>query len=298
MKATERLKLMKQIAQKLGDESRNIVNLTLEQFRLPTSRTSRLMPRDYILKKIATADNEVLIDLALHLDITFLRDGAAENPPFWKNGNLRLFISHLSRKKESASALREALEPMGISAFVAQNDIAPSREWEHEIETALKTCDALVALMEEGFHQSFWTDHEVGFAFGRSLPIIPVNMGEKPYGFIARFQAYKFQDMPKLAETIFKLLVNDPRTSRKMAEVLVQRFENSKTFAAANANLRLLKRIECWDMGLIERVRESVKVNDQIRGSYDVPEGVTRLLKKIKPRAGSMERISASKELS
>jgi hypothetical protein len=293
MKATERLKLMQQIAQKLGDENWNIVNLTLEQFRLPVSRSSRLKSTDYILKKIANAGNDVLQDLARHLEIPLSGVTVTENPSFWKNGNLRLFISHLARKKESAGALREELEPMGISAFVAHNDIAPSKEWEREIETALGTCDALVALMEEGFHRSFWTDHEVGFAFGRSLPIIPVNMGEDPYGFIARFQAYKFQDIPTLAETIFKLLLNDVRTSRKMSEVLVHRFENSNTFASANVNLKHLRKIRCWDPGLLERVRLSVKRNDQIRGSFDVPEGVTRLLKKVKSKMIEMNDISA-----
>jgi hypothetical protein len=282
MKVTERLKLMHQIAKKLAGDEWTIINLTLEQFHLPVTKTTRLDPASYILKQIRKAQDDILVDLAHHLEIPLAKTALNGTPVFWKENNLRLFISHLAIKKETATALRDELQPCGISAFVAHSDITPSKEWQQEIEIALHTCDGLVALMEEGFHKSFWTDHEVGFVFGRGMPVIPVNMGESPYGFLAKFQAYKFHDIQKLAETIFKVLINDARTTHKMSVALIHQFERSGSFASAGQNLRLLRKIRYWDNSLIERLKLAVRKNDQIKGSFDVPEGVARLLKKVK----------------
>ena len=38
------------------------------------------------------------------------------------------------------------------------------------------------------FHESDWTDQEVGFALARRVPIMAVRLGRDPYGFIGRFQ--------------------------------------------------------------------------------------------------------------
>lgn len=285
MKASERVKLMHEISSRLGAEEWSMINLTLEQFKFPVSKTTRLGPKNYILGKINGADDEALTELAHHLEIN-LPGGRQSDATFWKTGNVRLFISHLARKKETASLLRDELERLAISGFVAHSDISPSKEWQQEIESALHTCDGLVALMEPGFHKSFWTDHEVGFVFGRTLPVIPVNMGEDPYGFLAKFQAHRFHDVSKLADTVFKIFLQDPRTTKKMSEALIGQFERSASFAMASQNLKLLKKIRYWDDALMERVKLAVKRNDQIKGSFDVPEGVLKLLKKVRSEMG------------
>jgi hypothetical protein len=282
MKAAARLRLMQEIARKLGAEDRSIINLTLEQFQLPVARSSRREPINYVLHQIARATDDVVLDLASHLDIEAIR--SAPVAAFWKDTNVKLFISHLARRKEVAAELRDELEKVGVSGFVAHSDITPSKEWQQEIELALQSCDALVALMVEGFHQSYWTDHEVGFVFGRGLPIIPVNMGENPYGFIGKFQACKFHDVEKLTDIIFKTLVNDPRTAKKMSYALMSQFERSNSFASAGQNLKLLRKTKYWDDSLIQRLKLAVKKNDQIKGSFDVPEGVQALLKKLKSK--------------
>ena len=59
--------------------------------------------------------------------------------------------------------------------------------------------DAFVALLTEGFHDSLWTDQEVGFALSRGVPILAVRLGKDPYGFIGKFQALScdWADAPK-----------------------------------------------------------------------------------------------------
>jgi TIR domain len=88
---------------------------------------------------------------------------------FWKQGHFRLFICHLAERKDFATSLQDGLANFHISAFVAHRDIEPTREWQDEIELALNTADAFVALLAEGFHASKWTDQEIGFAMGRGI---------------------------------------------------------------------------------------------------------------------------------
>ncbi|MGA9048524.1 MAG: toll/interleukin-1 receptor domain-containing protein, partial [Dehalococcoidia bacterium] len=104
-------------------------------------------------------------------------------------GYFRVFLSHKSEVKEETAKLKEKLKIYGITCFVAHTDIEPTKEWQTEIENALHSMDALIALLTDDFHNSDWTDQEVGFAFGRSVPIIPVKLGRDPYGFMGKFQA-------------------------------------------------------------------------------------------------------------
>ena len=59
------------------------------------------------------------------------------NDSMWLPNYFRLFVSHLSSFKASATHLKLALLPYGIHCFVAHEDIKPSKEWEIEIENAL-----------------------------------------------------------------------------------------------------------------------------------------------------------------
>ena len=72
----------------------------------------------------------------------------------------------------------------------------------------------MVVLLREGFHNSKWTDQEIGYAMGRQLLIIAVRLGEDPYGFIGRFQAISGSTLPSgvLAGRIFDLLRKNKRT--------------------------------------------------------------------------------------
>ena len=69
----------------------------------------------------------------------------------------KVFISHLATNRQFAGALQQCLLEYGISCFVAHNDIEPTTEWVVEIETALATCDAAIALLTPNFHESNWT---------------------------------------------------------------------------------------------------------------------------------------------
>jgi nucleoside 2-deoxyribosyltransferase len=224
--------------------------------------------------------DDVLTSLAGHLGFTLERRPDRLEPTFWRKGYFRLFVSHLAEFREEAASLQEQLTGCGVSAFVAHNDIAPSAEWQNEIEAALATADCLVALLRPGFHASKWTDQEVGYAMGRSLPVFSVRLGEDPYGFIGRFQAFQGskKDAATLATEVFEVLVKHKQTSRRMTEALVLRMEESDSFAQAKSNIGRLEQAIYWHPSFNERLKTARETNSQIQGSWGVSDRIKRLI--------------------
>jgi len=182
---------MKSVAQRLGNEDWPLIDLTLKQFALPWTEQWSGSKEAYVLEMIERATDDVLLDLGRHVGFQLQEPIQRVEPPFWRKGMFRLFTTHLAANRKFAGELQGPLLRFGISAFVAHNDIEPTQEWQTQIETALATCDAVVALLHPQFHESNWTDQEVGFGMGRGVPVFSVRFGQDPYGFIGRFQAFQ-----------------------------------------------------------------------------------------------------------
>jgi TIR domain len=179
---SQRLTLLKEIAVRLAVEEWALLDMTLKAYRLPVSDRSDGGKHAYVLEMVAEASNQVLIDLAHHLGfdcIYFVF--TSTQVACWGNGMLRLFISHLAKERQLAAELKNSFLKLGISSFVARNDIEPTKEWQDKIEGALASCGVLVALLHQDFHASNWTDQEIGFAMGRGVPTFPVRLGKDPY---------------------------------------------------------------------------------------------------------------------
>ncbi len=116
---------------------------------------------------------------------------AEDTRSFWKTGFFRLFISHTSPNKISAHNLKAALPKYRIAAFVAHDDIDPTKEWQLEIERALRTADSLAAIITPDFIESRWCDQEVGFAFGRGKLVVPLCKESVPHGFLGKYQGFQ-----------------------------------------------------------------------------------------------------------
>jgi TIR domain-containing protein len=187
----------------------------------------------------------------------------------WESGYFRLFISHISGRKDLATTLRDGLRRHHVDAFVAHEDIAPTAAWLDEIEDALATCDACIAVLSDGFKASDWCDQEVGICVGRGLVVLAVHDGLAPYGFIGKFQAFsprRYQDDDALCDALFAALRDNESSRRRMAEALVNAFEESPNFAAVVSNVDALKDIprEAWTDELLDRVEQAHENNRQI----------------------------------
>jgi hypothetical protein len=281
--ASQRITLMKEIAYRLAVEDYSLIDITLGQFDLPTGSEWNGTKDAYLLHMIKDGPDQALIDLGEHVGFHFAAIPAKRfEPAFWRKGMLRIFLTHLAIHRVFAASLQELLLDFGISCFVAHNDIEPTLEWQAEIEAALATCDGLIALLHKNFHASNWVDQEIGFAIGRGLPIFAVHLGQDPYGFIGRFQAFNGRGkLPyDLAKEIFDAFRKNKETQSKMSEVLVGLFEESGSFADAKTRVGYLEEIGFWQPSFASRIRAVAKSNSQISGSWGVPGRVETLAKK------------------
>jgi hypothetical protein len=280
----ERIGLVKQISQKLGEEEWGIIDLSLSQLNLPTTDSWSGNKDQYIVQMLRDAPEFALTELADLVGLSAQLDPEPIHPKFWIGSDFRIFISHLATQRAYAGQLQDAFSAYGISSFVAHKDIEPALEWQNEIELALRSCDALVALMHPGFHASNWTDQEIGFVMGRSKPTFAVILGEAPYGFIGRFQAFNGSNKPvaSVALEIFTALLNNKETSASIAFCLAKSLESSGSFARSVQLVALLEKVQHADQRFAQALHSSLKNNSQVykEGLHSVPERVEALIKK------------------
>lgn len=199
---------------------------------------------------------------------------------FWEEGYFRLFISHSSLIRDLAHELSEKFKEFAISAFVAHDDIEPAKEWQATIEDALQTCDGLIALLNDQFSSSKWTDQEVGICLGRHKIIIPVRLGIDPYGFMGKYQGLKGKgkSVPIIVDEVFSLLVKKEVASEKLSAAIVRMFCDSKNFIDTSNNWPKLEKVTYLDHKLLEQLRSAIANNDQIYGYSNFPKPVEKFI--------------------
>jgi TIR domain len=187
----------------------------------------------------------------------------ADQTRIWGENTYRVFLSHKSEIKKQTGELKEQLEVFGISAFVAHADIEPTVEWQDEIENALASMDAFVALLTTDFHESNWTDQEVGYALGHGVPLIAVKLGKDPYGFIGKFQALS-STWAEAGTKIAKLLIKRP----KMLEAFVAAVPECKSYGDGNKLAEILPCVRTLTESQAENLAIAFNTNIQLQGSY------------------------------
>src|SRR5688572_16507705 len=107
---SQRIALMREIGGRLGEEEWPLIDVTLKQFSLPWTDDWQGEKDAYVLHMIEDAPDESLIDLAQHVGFQF-EDVSTRRiePPFWRIGMLRVFVSHLATHRDFAGELQEAL---------------------------------------------------------------------------------------------------------------------------------------------------------------------------------------------
>jgi hypothetical protein len=181
----------------------------------------------------------------------------------WGDEGYRVFLSHKAEVKKETAGLKKKLNLLGVSCFVAHEDINPTKEWQNEIENALFSMDAFVALMTERFHDSLWTDQEVGVAFGRGVPIISVKLGKDPYGFIGKFQALSCP-WDNAAQEIVKILVKHDG----MLNAYIKAVQDCQSFEHGNTLAEILPFIDRLSHQQATSLVSAYNDNGQVHKSY------------------------------
>lgn len=194
----------------------------------------------------------------------------------------RIFISHLAQRREEVHHLARMLGVIGFACFVAHDAIEPSRSWQREIERALRSCDILVAYITPGFHDSKWTDQEVGWALGRGLVAIPVAVeGENPYGFLGEYQAVRhLQDdaAAQLSRRVFRAIadaifrsqrVGASALTDRVAPLVAQAFSRASTPVTAEFWFEMLVQVpaSAWTRDMGRAVRACLEQNIAVAGA-------------------------------
>lgn len=191
--------------------------------------------------------------------------GNIYNDRMWKPGYFRLFISHLSEYKESASNLKECLQNYGIDGFVAHEDITPSKEWEQEIEAALFSLDALCAIVVPGFEKSNWCDQEVGIALGRKKMVFSIKKGKNPYGFFGKYQAVPSQETANdMAKVLTRAICVNEFTREEYFTKLVNLVLNASAETLALKFIRVLSKADYLDKKYVNLLHDNFAGNQTI----------------------------------
>jgi hypothetical protein len=188
----------------------------------------------------------------------------AENRIWGEKDNFRIFVSHVSKFKVEAAELKARLQLFGASCFVAHQDIEPEAEWQNEIEIALASMHGFVVLLSDGFHESNWTDQEVGFAFARRVPKVAVRLGTDPYGFIGKFQALAgspWKDCP--LNIVRRFIKEDGMRSSYLRAV-----KECPSYEAGNVLASVLPAIERLTNNQVDGLVAAFNQNFELRRSY------------------------------
>ena len=183
-------------------------------------------------------------------------------------------MSHSDEYKTYAHAFAKAIEPYGVPVFVAHDSIMPMKKWQKEIRNGLSTMEAMLVLLTDDFRDSSWTDQEIGFALGRSIPVICLKVGcIDPGGFVGSTQALiaSLDNIDDAAPLVVQTLINEFDQAERIKDMLIDAFVSSISYIDAIENLeRLKKTVAILGGNNLDRIIEGYARNDQLHGCHAI----------------------------
>lgn len=294
MRRVERTRLLLTIVERLAQDEWPTIDLVLGQFGGKRREDWQGSKASYVGWSLEEVDDEAISELAEFFGLTSATGSADQREisleevstikRIWgEPPGFRLFISHVSAQRQLVIGIKDGLVQYGVSAFVAHADIQPTKEWLDEILRALRTMDALAPVLDEGFHQSNWTDQEVGYAMGRNAIVIPLKLGVDPYGFIGRYQALSCAGDPRpasIALNIARVLILNTQTQATMSEALARRLLRATSYAHSKSLVELLEIPTRLPQSALGHIELALRDNDQVRESWGVPGRIDALFEK------------------
>jgi hypothetical protein len=184
----------------------------------------------------------------------------------WPDDLVRVFLSHSALHKQFAGEVAQHLREVGVYGFVAHDTMTISLPWQEQIEEALRTAEALVALIHPEFNNSAWCQQEIGWALGRGIPVFCIRIGHDPQGFPGRTQwpsAYD-QKANDVARTINGWLNAQPSLSDRITGGLIKALEEAGNYYDAETAAKALDAIGTLTTDQWEAVDQIVRTNDQV----------------------------------
>ncbi len=191
---------------------------------------------------------------------------------FWKPAYARIFISHRDAHKRDARLLGNALEGFGLSCFVAHDTIVPRSEWRTEIMKGLETMEIMLVFLTDDFEQSPWCQQEVGYALGKSIPIISIKFGHRdPPGFISNFQAFRgsTENIALTARGLFPFIDEALGKPERLVDILISKLIESPNWSESKERFERLESVvtKLTD-AQVAILLEGFRINDQLHDAY------------------------------
>ncbi|AXK45497.1 toll/interleukin-1 receptor domain-containing protein [Brachybacterium saurashtrense] len=201
----------------------------------------------------------------------------------WRDGQLRLFISHISTEKSFTMKVSEELRTYGIHGFVAHEHLPTEKNWGESLQDALRSMHAFIAFIHPEFEKSVYCAQEVGWALGRNVPSRFLRFGELPSGFAAQLQS---PDMIKsstnqyaVAKSIVDWLAGREEIREQLSSVLSKAlikaysFDHAGTIAEAIVKCSSLSAQSIVDIGVAHaknnQVSQSNSANRALKKYFD-----------------------------
>lgn len=214
----------------------------------------------------------------------------------WRPNQVRLFISHRDIHKTAAKSLANDLEEYGICSFVAHDTIEPMTTWQHEIIKGLQTMEIMLVYLTDDFHDSVWTNQEVGFALGRNIPVISLKLGmTDPRGFIGAKQALKCNsnNQSKVVTEIYNLIAMRLGNEDRLRKALISAFATSPDFNETKTRFdRLKNTVEKLDEDDITTLIKAFESNSQLYNSTYLTSRYNRFINFLNQASNSTYLLS------
>jgi hypothetical protein len=215
---------------------------------------------------------------------------------FWKPDHVRLFISHRDIHKVEAKTLANSLEEYGISSFVAHDTIEPMSTWQNEIVKGLETMEIMLVYLTDDFHESVWTNQEVGFALGRNIPVISLKLGvTDPRGFIGERQALKSNQHDTLQTVldIYTLIAEKLGNKHRLQTALINAFCVSHDFTKTKNRFdRMSRVVETLTEDDVTVITKAFHENSQLYKAWHLVSNNNRLIRFLNHVSGRNYEIS------
>jgi len=180
---------------------------------------------------------------------------------------IETFLSHSNKDKKIARRLADHLRIYGFDVFVAHDDIDIGDEWEEILKEKIKTCRLFLVLLSKNFHESRYTDHEIGIATAFNKQIFPIRLDHtKPYGFMSKFQAKKISpnvnhnETRNLAENLMRFI----NEGQNVVDRMIEKLEDINSLNDANYIVEILFENTNFTYKQINKIANAFLSNRQI----------------------------------
>jgi hypothetical protein len=269
----DRFNMKTQLLEGLGtlEWDSNRINVLLREFKLqPFTGQFDHPSLEEIIAEVTDETLTELYTLVMGVDVDAVGDvvESAAGDGGWKPNFARVFLSHSAKHKKFVGEVADELALVGVHGFVAHDTMAFSKPWQSQIEQALRSMQAFVAIIHPEFNPSPWCQQEVGWARGRRVPFYAVRYGVDPAGFIGRDQwpSVAGQNPAQVATIISSWISALPELGTAVTEGLFESLRTAPSFIDAGTAAKRIVSLGSLTADQWDRLDTIFWSNNQIYG--------------------------------